>query len=310
MVRAGPDGDGQAARLYQRILARAGNRSLAAAINEDARAAAALGPGMGVVLVPGLFYRSHPQTFGNGTFLKRSVRSLAERCHTVPLEGSEGPELAATRINEALRSAFPGDSLLLVSLSKGSAEVRCALSRPEAGEAFRRVKAWISISGLPFGTPAFDQAMAHPLRAAALRAYCRATGRKLSLVGELLRHRPGTRVALPAHLQLYQVVAFPTVRRVRGVLARLFQPDLSPYGPSDGYAPIEELLALPGYIYPLWGADHWLGGVRDLHERMARLIGIALGRTVPDQGRVSRMPVMRDDARWPAIGTASPGSPP
>lgn len=42
---------------------------------------------------------------------------------------------------------------MLVSLSKGAADLKVALGLPGAAECFRRVSAWISLSGLPQGTP-------------------------------------------------------------------------------------------------------------------------------------------------------------
>ena len=35
---------------------------------------------------------------------------------------------------------------------------------------------------------------------------------------------------------------------------------------------LDELAALPGSIYPVWGADHYMRGLADLPGHLARLI--------------------------------------
>lgn len=230
-----------------------------------------------IVLVPGLLYRQLPETGADGAAVMEIANSMSIPVLTIPLDGTKGLETSAATIGEWLQFHVPpAKAIVLVSLSKGSAEVMHALTQPDIRPAFQRVVAWISVSGLPLGTPSMELTMKNPCRRAVLAAYCYVRGWRLSTLRALLAHRPSMRVMPPAHITMIQVVPFPLHEHLRDRSSRRLHRQLAKLGPNDGYALLEELARLPGYLYPVWGADHRLRGMGNLPARLARVLAFVL----------------------------------
>lgn len=257
--------------LYERVRDASRNRELLRVIDSAAppRAAAAAA----IVLVPGIFYRDFPHTGADGAPLRAVAESLGVPFATIPVDGTEGVDAAADAINAWLAAAQFDAPIILFSLSKGSAEVRHALTKPEAERAFRRVAAWVSVSGLPFGTSSLEITLRNPLRRIGFELLCLYKRWRLATVRHLLRHRPAAPFVLPSGLRFVQIAAFPQRRHLRDRRSRRLHAGLASLGPNDGFAVLEELAALPGQLYPIWGVDHYLRGVDDLSLRLARLVG-------------------------------------
>jgi hypothetical protein len=134
------------------------------------------------------------------------------------------------------------------------------------------VRAWVSVSGLPFGTPSVELVLSSAIARAIFEMWFWFKRWKLETVRELLLHRPAAPFELPAHIQFVQVVAFPRHADLGDRRSKRLRMRLAPFGPNDGFAVLLELAALPGYFYPLQGADHYLRGVPDLAARITRLI--------------------------------------
>lgn len=258
-------------RLYERIREIPRNEELRRAIEDGAHAMAAV-DGVRLVLVPGLFYRDYPQTGADGAFLKAVAGELGLEVETVPVDGSTGLDASADAINDWLATRAGARPVLLFSLSMGTNEVRHALTRTGAARAFASVRAWISISGLPFGSVAADLTLANPLRRGIVRAWCRFKGWHFDNLRDVLRHRPGAPFELPAHLRFVQIAAFPQRAHLRDRRSRRLQRWLAVRGPNDGFALLDELAGLPGDLYPVWGVDHYLNGAASLEGRLAALI--------------------------------------
>jgi hypothetical protein len=259
--------------LYLSIVERPDNRALKQTI-EDADSVSAAHAGLSplVALVPGIFYQDYPHTGADGAVLRQVSESLRLPFAVIPVDGTEGLDHAATRIVEWLDSEADAHPILLFSLSKGSAEVRQALIRPDAARAFRNVIAWVSVSGLPFGTPSFEAYLRNPLRRAFVSTLFRLKGWRLDRVRDLLRHRPDAACPVPATLPLVQIIAFPDHRDLRDRRSRWLHRQLAPLGPNDGFTVIADLADLPGRIYPMRQTDHYLRRVNDLPARIERLI--------------------------------------
>jgi hypothetical protein len=270
--------DETTAQLYERVRISPHNRLLIEAIDGPGDAPkTAIGADVCVVLVPGLLYRQFPETGADGTALRDIANAMSIPFVTIPLDGTEGLEASAATIGEWLQFRVPpAKAIVLVSLSKGSAEVMHALARFDVRPAFRRVVAWISVSGLPLGTPSMELIMKNPLRRAFLSAYCFVRGWKLGPIREVLAHRPWQGKMLPPHITLFQVVAFPLYGHLRDRPSRRLHRQLAKIGPSDGYALLEELARLPGYLYPVWGADHYLRGMDELPARLAKVLAFVI----------------------------------
>ena len=275
---AGSPGDPSAAldretrTLYERVCSEFSNRALLQALDDPASDEIRLGEGLQIVLVPGILYRQYPRTGADGAVLRQIAERLGVPFQTIPLDGTEGLESAADLITEHLLALPPDADVLLFSLSKGSAEVRHALARDPENPAFRRARAWISVSGLPFGTPSAELILSRTLPRVIFSIWCRLRGWNLDAVRELLLHRPAAPFELPEHMRFVQVAAFPCQADLQDRRSRRLRKRLARFGPNDGFAVLAELTGLPGHFYPLWGADHYLRGVPDLSQRIARLI--------------------------------------
>jgi hypothetical protein len=258
--------------LYASVRTAPKNRALWQALEGTRTVARPRAGNLRVVLVPGILYRDFPQTGADGAVVREVAAKLGIPFEMVPVDGTEGIERAANLITSRLLAFSEPNHVLLFSLSKGSAEVRHALSRPEARAAFQCVRAWISVSGLPFGTPTAETVLRRPLALAWLSAYFWFRRWKLKRVRDLLFHRPNASFEIPPHLQFVQIAAFPLHAQLRDRRSRRFQKRLAAFGPNDGFALLAELAALPGALYPVWGADHYLRGAPELSATVTRLI--------------------------------------
>jgi hypothetical protein len=260
------------------VCAAAQNRALAKALDAVDAERVRLVDGLRIVLVPGILYVDHPETGADGAVLREIAERLAIPFDTIPLNGTEGLQASAHTIVEWLL-ALPGESrVLLFSLSKGTAEVRNALAGNPGHPAFRCVRAWVSVSGLPFGTPSLELVLCRPVARAIFGAWFWFKGWNMATVRELLLHRPNATFELPTHIKFVQVAAFPLQADLRDRRSKRFRRRLAAFGPNDGFAVLSELAALPGCLYALPKADHYLHGVSDLPDRIARLIGVLGGQ--------------------------------
>jgi hypothetical protein len=276
--------------LYAAIRADSKNCELIAAVEDQSSGALHpnfSGSGTTLVMVPGIFYKDYPHTGADGAALKKIAAALDLPVVVIPLDGTKGREAAIATIVEWLgtriESAGP---IVLVSLSIGTTEVAATLAKGEHQSAFDRVVAWISVSGLPFGTRTLEYALRNPVRGVFLRALCKLKGWDLALIRDLLLHRPTLQFTVPPQMMFIQAVAFPLREHLKDRRSRRFQEQLALYGPSDGFVLLEEIARLPGLIYPLWGADHYLQGRDDLELRIAKLVGYVMRHTAASLPRI------------------------
>ena len=260
--------DADTTALHERVRNAPQNRELIAAIDgAEPPPSPELCARVCFVLVPGIFYRDYPHTGADGAVLKRVADALAIPVITVPVDGTEGRDVAAATICRWLREETPPSRApIVMSLSKGSAETLHALAHD--ADAFARVPAWVSVSGLPLGTPSLEMVMSNPLRAVFVRLMCALKRWRLDRLRDLLRYRPDSIPALPAHLQLIQLAAFPLQSHFNDRRSRRLHRQLASLGPNDGFATLAPLAELPGMLYPMWGADHYLNGRPDFDERI------------------------------------------
>ena len=270
--------------LYARIRDVPCNRDLAAALEQGPAPSVVRARNVRIMLVPGILYRDYPETGADGARLHAIAADLGIPFETVPADGTEGLEAAASLIIDRLDRLPPEERVLLFSLSKGSAEVRHALTLGRGKAAFDRARAWVSVSGLPFGTPSFEGVLRRPLSRLLFAAWFWWRRWKLEPVRKLLAYQPRAAFVLPSHLEFIQISAFPMHSHLRDRRSRRLQRRIAALGPNDGFAVLNDLAALPGCLYPVWGADHYLEGARDLNGRIARLIVYLLEQPEPSAG--------------------------
>ena len=232
-----------------------------------------------VGIIPGAFHREHKNTGADGARLAAIVKSLNCPVESVPLESFGSLARNASLIADWLWH-HKQQRLLLISLSKGSADLKVALALSNANEVFSNVVAWISLSGLPQGTPLVTWLRRQPLRRLGVRLLLRVRGQRYSVVEELRPEAGGPLAGwpvLPPHLRVIHVVGFPLRRHLAHPWAVRAYERVAPLGPNDGGGfLLGDLTQLPGTVFPVWGADHYLQPAWDATLLLRRLLAEAM----------------------------------
>jgi hypothetical protein len=231
-----------------------------------------------LAIAPGAFYREFPQAGADGRLLTQEAARLGCPTEVIPTASTGGLDENARTICRWL-AARPDERIILASVSKGGSDVKMATARPEAGDAFRRVVAWINVSGILSGTPLVNWLMEHKLHLAFFRALCWWRGYRFDVVRDL-RHGRGSlldiELRLPPHMKLVNLVGFPLEGDTINRLSRKCHQRLAPLGPNDGAILLSEVGRLPGVTYPVWRADHYLRPGWELRN-LARAVLVYLG---------------------------------
>jgi hypothetical protein len=228
-----------------------------------------------LVIVPGAFYRENPRSGADGHVLREQAERIGCPTDLVPL-ASAGSVRENARILCDWLPNQPRRPMILASLSKGGAEVKMALAEPDAERAFENVVAWISLCGILDGTPMAEWLLS-PWNPGAMlsRLYYRLRGQSTSFLPDL-RYGPGQTLdfslRLPAHVRLISVVGFPLREHLDRGIARRCHRRLTPLGPNDGGLVLADVCALPGLVYPIWGADHYLQPKSGVNELVAAIL--------------------------------------
>ena len=96
------------------------------------------------------------------------------------------------------------------------------------------------------------------------------------------------------------LLGFPLRQHLSNAIASRCHRQLARFGPNDGAMLLAEACALPGLIYPVWGADHYL---RPEDRAEAVLIAILKSVTSPAWLSCAREEKLcihpsRRDSRW------------
>jgi hypothetical protein len=265
------------ALLYDRVLRRpvnAGFLRAAQAASEPELISADL-----IGIVPGAFHREHRNTGADGVRILAIARELGCKAEVIPL-ASLGTldENAGAILDWLIRHR--DQRIALVSLSKGGADVKRALARPDAAEAFAAVRAWVNFSGIVQGTPLIEWLRRRPLRWWGVRLWLWWRGHRARALEEL-RHGSGTALAewpaFPAHLRVVHVCGFPLRRHLAHPWAARAYARLAALGPNDGGGILlSDVVRWPGIVCPIWGADHYLAPRWEILPLLTGIVATAL----------------------------------
>lgn len=220
--------------------------------------------GLALLRVPGLLYETYPET---GADLAGVDRWLGGGTGFVATPERATVEEGAAHVARALREVPPNRRALLVSASKGSADVRAALEgEPDLAA---RTAAWIDLVGVLEGTPLSDPGM--PSRGVVLEFLPEATAESLS---RRVQRERAARARFPSATRAYHVAAFPRVADV-GRRARAAFGVLRLLGPNDGYVLLDAYARAPGPVLVVRGADHYLR-LEGVLPRLSALLRIAV----------------------------------
>jgi len=263
--------------FYDRVRRAPRNRELVEAIERPADPVAAPRRVRGRVLIaPALFYRERPDIGGDGMAIQRAARAAGLEVEVLPVDSAGTAHENGIRLRTLLAERCT-DRTVLVSLSKGAADVRVALDSmpPPPG-----LRAWVIVSGLLHGTPAIDQLMRRWWRRWGLRLLLARYRAPFELAHEFSAEGPSplNRPALaPEGLLVINLFGCPLSDHLGTRFGRRRHRELAHLGPNDGLTLLRDAIVEPGLAYPLWGADHYFR-TAEVPRVLARLIAFLVER--------------------------------
>ena len=236
-----------------------------------------------VALVPAAFYKENPDSGADGRLIREEAIRLGLRCELIPLASTGTLAENSQTILDWL-AQHRGGKIILISLCKGGADVKFALGSTKGQEHFGDVLAWVNICGTLNGSPVAELLLATKPRFFLAWLYCKCRGLNLTFFREIVPASQGPLSAaleLPASMRLINLVGFPLRRHLTNRFMRQCHRFVSRQGPTDGGVLLADACHLPGVIYPVWGADHYLRP----ESRARQIIGAVLEYLIEDNNR-------------------------
>jgi hypothetical protein len=221
-----------------------------------------------LIIVPGAFYCENPRSGADGRLLRVQAERLGCPTGTIPI-ASRGTLKQNARIICDWLLEHHEQPVILASLSKGGADVKMALAEPDALSAFKNVAAWVNLCGILNGTQMAEWLLSRNPAALLNRLYYTLRGQGLGFLRDL-GYGPGQPLdcdlQLPQHVRMVTIAGFPLRKHLSSALARRCHRRLTHLGPNDGSLILSDVCVLPGLVYPIWGADHYLRPQTDVHQ--------------------------------------------
>jgi hypothetical protein len=245
--------------LYDRLCRRTDVAELLSQYSQHRSWSGATIPAGRLAIVPGALYREHPQTGADGSAILREADRIGWRCELVPLASAASPRENGIQLCHWLRRQSR-DPLVLVSLSKGGADVKSALAQPDAEETFDRVCGWISFGGILDGAPMVEWACSKTFARSWYRFVCWLGGYDFDAF-QALRRNDSAPLSFPLrtlpHIQTIHVVGVPLRRHLSSGRARRWHRRMACWGPNDSVTLLADVIRWPGRVLPVWGTDHY-----------------------------------------------------
>lgn len=209
-----------------------------------------------ILLVPGMFYKEKPEVGADGAL----VISIARRCgfeaEIIPVL-SKGSMLANVEIIDAWLQRESATAIWLVSLSKGSSEVRYYLQNNSISAS---IKGWINIAGIHQGSPHAKRKRSTRSRRLVYKAFCKMINVDYQVLAELDSDNDIWKNSYwDQSLEYLHLVPIPLRSHLLPLVINRYKKLLNHcYQPNDGIVPVADVNVLPGKVYPLWGVDHFV----------------------------------------------------
>ena len=231
--------------------------------------------GIKMLVVPAFFYREYPEVGGDGQHIIDVARACGIDAQLIAVHSTGSIRNNIEIIQQSLQRAA-GNEIWLLSMSKGSAEIRRLLQERGDKLPLEDLRLWFNVSGLVNGCDLVDHMLGSPVRRLKTRALCLATGAEYTAMEELLTDQPCWQqpLPLPPGLQVINIFGVPLISHLqKALLARYHR--LKHLGPNDGMVLLSRAYLPPGPIYPLWGTDHFMRDARVI-PLLYRLFGLCL----------------------------------
>jgi hypothetical protein len=210
-----------------------------------------------VVIVPGALYVERPEMGGDGRVVREVAESLGYETQLIPIASFGSVTKNAALIRTWLE-AHRQEQIILVSLSKGGADLRTAFASAGSDELFGNVLAWINVCGPLNGSRMADWVIASRWRTFFCRTKFLFQKRDFQFITELCHDCISSPPLAPqSSLRTINLIGFPLARHMTTRFSRFCHRTLTEWGPNDGTTSLSDVSKWPGEIYPVWGADHY-----------------------------------------------------
>ena len=233
-----------------------------------------------LVLVPGFAYRADPATGADLSAQRTALQEIGCDTHFLEVDEIGTVESNATYIARELTRLIAArqdayDNMILVSVSKGGAEVALALAMLDSAAA-ARVHAWVNVGGILRGTHLADHARVWPRSwlARGVFWFLGFPGELLSNLSTATRRPVFEALRIPAHIRRLNYLAAPLSgalqESVRGRYA-----ELAPLGPNDGVTLLSDAFQREGVTIVELQLDHYFKD-SDIHFKTQALAWLVL----------------------------------
>jgi hypothetical protein len=263
--------------LYDRLSRRPDVAELLAQYAQQSAPVAGTFRGGRLAIVPGALYREHPYTGADGRVIRTEASRLGWDVDLIPLSSAGAPQENAVQLCQWLKRQRR-DGLVLVSLSKGGADVKWALTLPDAAEAFSRVCGWINFGGILDGAPMVEWACSRRFTRMWYRVVCKLGGYDFAAFTALRRNNCSAlsfALRTVRHMQTIHVVGVPLRQHLSSRRAMRWHHRLARWGPNDSVTLLADVARWPGKVFPVWGTDHYWQDRWDARRLVPFLLSVA-----------------------------------
>lgn len=213
--------------------------------------------GIKILIVPGLFYLEYPDVGADGRLMQEIFSKNGFNAEIVAVNSRGSVSENKYMVRDALARQM-SKKVWLLSISKGSADVRACLQDIHAANFPLNLKGWINFSGTFSGSILSDHRTDTQVKRLFLRLVSMLAGVNPAVAGEMSSKSAYwlTEPAFAQRIELIHVLGFPLRSHIQPMLSHRFA-TLSKWGPTDGMIRLLDTLSYPGHIYPLWGCDHF-----------------------------------------------------
>jgi hypothetical protein len=216
--------------------------------------------GQAVVVVPALFYSEHPEVGADGQLALDVARRMGFKGVRAPTGSMGSLSRNADRLRDFLGSMAP-QPVWLVSLSRGTGEVRLFFDRHCGDPLLAHIRGWVNVCGLVGGTPIHDFRASSAWKRLKYRVLVALLGGEFRNFLEYDTSHPHWQrpIAVPEHVRVVNAVAIPLPCHMQTHLIGRYR-SLAALGPNDGMIACRTAVLPGGVTYPLWGSDHFFRG--------------------------------------------------
>ncbi len=232
-----------------------------------------------LVLVPALGYKKYRFAGGDGGMVTEVASMLGMTTTLVQTSCRATIKENSRIVAETLDNLPHQGPIIIASISKAALEVRRLFDVHPDLVREKRVVAWLSICGMPNGASVVERLRDY-FNVPLFRLSAMLAGMPIELVRQMCRdHEMWHRgLKIPNDILVINVVAIPLLWHMQrsGIIRRYHL--IGDWGPNDGAVLIGDSPALPGLIYPVWGADHYMrvpGTSFLIHKILRHVLNIA-----------------------------------